>query len=116
MSLLMIVLSSLAALTYTVTERGKANEMVVKRTFALQHEANRIVAVKFANLGALTTGSEVKLLGDFQFERVLSITAVDTVRYTIKIVVIPEFDPTRKDSIVFDRTRPVTSTPLCTIC
>lgn len=116
MSLLMIVMSSLAALTYTVTERGKANEMVTKRTFALQHETGRFTAIKFADLASQTSGSDVVLLGDFQFERVVTVTAVDSVRYTIKIVVIPEFDPTRKDSVVFDRTKPLTGTPLCTIC
>lgn len=116
MTLLAIVMSSLATLAYTVSERGKDNEVFAKRTFALQHEANRYGVMSFADLALQTNGATEVLLGDFLFTRTLTITAVDSTRYTVKIVIQPVYDPTRRDSVIFDRTKAMTGTPLCTIC
>jgi prepilin-type N-terminal cleavage/methylation domain-containing protein len=115
-SLLAIIMSSLARLTTLVTQRSRGNDIVSKRTFALQHEANRLGALTFAQLATESTGSTLMLLGDFQFTRTLTITAVGTTRYTIKVVVSPSDYPSRTDSLVFDRTKPATGTVLCTSC
>ena len=37
-------------------------------------------------------------------------------RYAIKVVVTPTLDATKKDSVMFDRTKPPSGTPLCTTC
>jgi hypothetical protein len=37
-------------------------------------------------------------------------------RYSIKIIVMPLSDTTKKDSVTLDRTLPATRTPLCTGC
>jgi prepilin-type N-terminal cleavage/methylation domain-containing protein len=116
MVLMATVLSALAALSYRVTRRGEDNDLRAKRTFALQHEANRFGAMPFSELAAQTNGSEPIILGDFLFTRTLTITAVGTKRYTIKIVVEPDLDPQASDSLVFDRTKPAATTPLCTAC
>ena len=116
MTLLVTVMSALGTLSYRVAKRGEGNDLIAKRSFALQHEANRFGAMTFTELAAQTNGSEAGLLGDFLFTRTLTVTAIAADRYTIKIVVIPDLDPARADSIMFDRTKPVPQTPLCTTC
>jgi len=116
MTLLVTVMSALGTLSYRVAKRGEGNDLIAKRTFALQHEANRFGAMTFTELAAQTNGSQSALLGDFLFTRTLTVTAIDSTRYTIKVVVIPDLDPSRTDSIVFDRTKPVPQTPLCMTC
>ncbi len=116
LTLMATVLSALAALNYRVTKRGEANDLQAKRTFALQHEANRFAAMPFSQLATQTNGSEALLLGDFLFTRTLTITAVDANRYTITIKIAPDLKPTAADSLIFDRTKPVSSTALCTTC
>ena len=116
MTLLVTVMSALGTLSYRVAKRAEGNDLIAKRTFALQHEANRFGAMTFTELAAQTNGSQSALLGDFLFTRALTVTAIGTNRYTIKIVIIPDLDPARADSVVFDRTKAVTGTPLCTTC
>ena len=116
MTMLAIVMTSLARLTYRVAEQGTANALITKRNFALQHEANRLGAMSFANLTAEPTGNSTVILADFVFTRTLSITKTGSSRYTIKIVVAPSIDDSKKDSVVIERSRPTTSTPLCTTC
>ena len=115
-SLLTIILSSLARLTWLVTQRSLGNDIVSKRTFALQHEANRLGALTFTQLAAETNGSTLMLLGDFQFTRTLTITSASSTRYTIKVVISPSDYPTRTDSLIFDRTKAVSGSVLCTTC
>lgn len=114
--LLATVLSSLATLSYRITRRAEDNDLRAKRTFALQHEANRYGAMTFAELATQSNGSEAVLLGDFLFTRTLTITAVSSTRYTIKIVIEPDTDPDAVDSLVFDRTKAASSSALCTSC
>jgi prepilin-type N-terminal cleavage/methylation domain-containing protein len=116
MMLLVTVLSALATLSYRVTKRGQDNDLRSKRAFALQHEANRLGAMSFTELATQTNGSEAVVLGDFLFTRTLTLTAVSSTRYTIKILIEPDTDPTAVDSIIFDRTKPASATALCTSC
>lgn len=116
MTLLVTVLSALGTLSYRVAKRAEGNDLISKRSFALQHEASRYGAMTFTQLATQTNGSQSVLLGDFLFTRTLTVTAIDSTRYTIKIVVSPDLDPARTDSILFDRTKPAPSTPFCTTC
>jgi prepilin-type N-terminal cleavage/methylation domain-containing protein len=116
MTLLAIVLSSLVMLNYSVAERGSNNDLITKRNFALQHEANRFGAMSFDALGTTATGTTTIILGDLAFLRTLTITNSGFNRRTVKIVIAPLRDETRRDSVVFARTRPPTGTPLCANC
>jgi hypothetical protein len=116
MMLMATVLSALATLSYRITRRGEDNDLRAKRTFALQHEANRLGAMTFTELSAQTNGSESVILGDFLFTRTLTISAVSATRYQIKIVVEPDTDPAASDSIIFDRSKATSSNALCTSC
>ena len=116
MLLLVTVLSTLATLSYRVTKRGQDNDLRSKRSFALQHEANRFGAMSFTELAAQSNGSESIILGDFLFTRTITLTAVGSTRYTIKIVIEPDTDPGAVDSLIFDRTKPASTNALCTVC
>jgi len=115
MTLLVTVLSALGTLSYRVSRRGEENDMIAARSFALQHESSRFGAMRFDSLAGQANGSQAVLLGDFLFTRTLTVTAVSANYYKIKVVITPDLYPTRKDSIVIDRTYPP-SRVLCRTC
>jgi prepilin-type N-terminal cleavage/methylation domain-containing protein len=116
MSLLAIVMILLASMSLAVGRRGYANDLTTKRNLALAQQAGRISAMPFANVALLTSGTTSMLIGDFSFNRRLTVTAPSANRYTIKVVILPIASEFRADSITIDRTRPASGTPLCTSC
>jgi len=116
MTLLAIVLMSLARMSLMVAVRGRGNDLFAKRTAVLQLEANKLGAVPYSTLSTWPTTTKTLTLGDFTYKRMMAIANTSTNRYTIKIIVIPMTDTTKKDSVTLDRTKPATSTPLCTGC
>ncbi len=116
MTILSVVLMSLAQLALIVAVRGRGNDLVAKRNAALQLEANKFGAVSFASLSTWSTASKTLSLGNFSYTRNLTITQDSPSRYTVKVVVIPTSDATKKDSIILDRSLPSSATPLCVGC
>ena len=118
LSMLAIILVSLARASTVVSVRGRTNDLSAKRTAALQLEANKFGAIPYASIAGWSVANKTFTRGDFTYTRRLTITAANALltRYTIKIVVIPAVDPTRMDSITIDRTLPPTGSPLCTGC
>jgi prepilin-type N-terminal cleavage/methylation domain-containing protein len=113
LTLLSIVLVSLAKASTIVAVRGRDNGLAAKRTAALQLEANKFGAIPFSSISGWSTAATSFTLGDFTYTRQLTITAQGTNRYTINIVVVPSTDTTRKDSVSLDRALPGMSSPLC---
>jgi prepilin-type N-terminal cleavage/methylation domain-containing protein len=117
MTLLSIILLSLARITMTLSKRGRENGLVAKRTFALIKEANRFGAIPFDTLALArfkVDSTAVITDGDFTYTRrwnMLKHSNADT----IKIVVTPSLDATRVDSVFVYRTKPAGS-PLCVGC
>ena len=116
MTILAVVLSSLAGMSFLVAKRGRTNEIITKRNFVLQQQANRLGAMSANDLATLSTSSQSMVVGGFSFTRSISVTAVSTKHWQIKVVITPTDDPTKADSVTFDRSRPATGTPLCTVC
>jgi prepilin-type N-terminal cleavage/methylation domain-containing protein len=116
MTLLAIVLMSLAKMSLMVSMRGRGNDLFAKRTAVLQLESNKLGAVPYATLSTWPTTTKTLTLGDFTYKRRMAIANTSSSRYTIKIIVIPMSDTTKKDSVTLDRTLPATRTPLCTGC
>jgi hypothetical protein len=73
-------------------------------------------AMPFDSLRVFSTASVTRTLGGFAFTRTLTRTNVNSTRTTVKIVITPTSSTSLKDSVTFDRTKPSTSTPLCTSC
>jgi len=116
MSILAIVMVLLATLAIAIGRRGRINELVTKRNLALSQQASRLVVMPFMDVMTLSAGTVQMLVGDFQFNRTLSITPTGSNRYTIKVVVSPIAGEFKPDSVTIERTRPATGSPLCTTC
>ena len=116
MALLTVVMIMLATMSLAVGRRGRLNDLTTKRNLALAQQAGRIEAMPFTDVALLSSGTTQILLGDFTFNRRLTVTATGSTRYTIKIVVAPLAAEFRADSVTIDRTRPASGTPLCTTC
>jgi prepilin-type N-terminal cleavage/methylation domain-containing protein len=116
MSILSITLMSLGKFSAIIMMRGRGNDLVAKRTAALQLEANKFAAVPYTALSTWVTTDKTFTRGDFTYTRKLTIAATTSTRYTIKVVVIPAADVTRKDSVLLDRTLPPNGSALCVGC
>jgi len=116
MTVLSIVMMSLAKIGVAVAVKGRTNDLVAKRNAALQLEANKLGTVPFANLGTWSTTTRAFTLGGFTYTRRTTISSMNMYRYAVKVVVIPTLDPTKKDSVMFERTKPPVTSVLCTTC
>ena len=116
MTVLSIVMMSLAKIGVSVAVKGRTNDLVAKRNAALQLEANKLGTVPFANLGTWSTNTKTFTLSGFSYTRRTTISSMDTHRYAVKVVVVPTLDPSKKDSVMFDRTKPPATSVLCTTC
>ena len=115
MTILAVVLLSLSGMAAKAAARAENNDLMVKRTAALQLEASKLGAMPYAPLAALSTASTSFTFEGFTYKRRLTRTA-GTNRYTVKVVIVPALDTTKKDSVIFDRANPPSNTPLCTGC
>ena len=116
MTVLSIVMMSLAKIGVSIAVKGRTNDIVAKRNAALQLEANKLGTVPFANLGTWSTTTRAFTLGGFTYTRRTTISSMNMYRYAVKVVVVPTLDPSKKDSVMFDRTKPPANTVLCTTC
>ena len=115
LTLLSLVLMSMAKMAFTIAAAGRYNDVVAKRTAVLVQEANKFNAMPFDSLATVVTTAKTFTMGDFKFTRSLTITTNSTTRKTIKIVITPYYYTTKKDSVFVTRTKPAGS-PLCTSC
>lgn len=116
MTILAVALLSIAKSTTALAMRGHGTDVVAKRNAALQLEENKFEAVPFSSLATWSTADQTFSWGSFSYTRRLAITAVTSTRDSIKVVVVPAADTTKKDSVILIRANPSTSTPLCTTC
>ena len=116
LTLLSIILMSLARVTFQMAATGRTAEVVAKRNAALIEEANKYNAMPYAQLASV--GATTLTFGDFKFQRTVTAT-VTGARTQIKIVIVPiiagVLTPSKKDSVFVHRSNPPGS-PLCTTC
>ena len=116
MALIAIAMTLLATLAITVGRRGRTNELVTRRNLALSQQASRFQVMSVENIATLTSGTTQMLIGDFTFNRRLAITTPAAGRYTIKVVIEPVSGEFKADSLIIDRSRMASGSPLCTNC
>ena len=118
LTVLGIVMMSLGKLSVMVTRRGRTNELVASRTFALQQQAAKFTAMPVDSIRTFPTAARTLTAGGFSYLRRLTITqpVVGVNRFQIKIVIVPGSDTTKKDSLTFDRSQPPGNSPLCAGC
>lgn len=114
MTLLSVVLLSLARMSMVVSKRGRSNAISAKRTFVMIEEANKFGAMPYATLAAFNTADATITAGDFTYTRRLAITTVSN-RITLKIAIVPSADATMVDSVWVYKSKPAES-PLCVGC
>jgi prepilin-type N-terminal cleavage/methylation domain-containing protein len=115
MTILAVVLLSLARFSAAISKRGRENDLVSSRTAALLKEANKFGAMPFDSLATAPSGSVTRTDGGFTYTRRLVNTADAGNRRTIRIVVTPANTAVRADSLTLQRTR-ASSSPLCVGC
>jgi prepilin-type N-terminal cleavage/methylation domain-containing protein len=119
LTLLSIILMSLARVTFQMAASARGNDTVAKRNAALIEEANKFNAMPFDSLATVNTATKELTFGDFKFQRRITVTTVSSSYRTIKIVVTPiiagVLTTAKKDSVLMSRTKPAGS-PLCTTC
>jgi len=116
LTLLSLIMMSLAKLALYASIRGRGNDLYGKRAAALQREVNKFEAMPFTNLAAFSTSDKTFTVGDFTYTRKLTLTAASSTRYTVKVFVVPSNKSITCDSSTIGRTSPPTSTPLCSGC
>jgi prepilin-type N-terminal cleavage/methylation domain-containing protein len=116
MTMFAIVMLGMAKMAAAVAVRGRTNDLTARRNAVLQLEANKFGGVPFANLATWSTTTQTLTAGNFKYSRQLVITVVGRTRYTVKVVVVPTADPTKKDSVIIERSLPSTGSPLCVGC
>jgi len=114
MTLLSVVLLSLAKMSFVLSQRSRANDLLAKRNAVLVQEANKFGAMPYASLANFSSGTQNFTAGDFKYTRRLTKT-VTGVRTDLKIVIVPTRDATKMDSVTLYRTLPAGS-PLCVGC
>ena len=114
MSMLAIVLVTIAQLSLTVARTGRTNDLVARRTAVLQQQAARLGAVPYTTVDTMSNGSSTITVGGVSYQRTLAFTQ-GTNRVTVKVVIAPSSDTTKKDSLVFDHAN-VAGSSLCTGC
>jgi hypothetical protein len=113
MTLLGVVMMSLARMSVTVATLGRTNAIIAKRNAVLQMEANKLGAMPFDSLTNFVTATKTFTVGTFSYSRRITISLAGTSRDSIKIVVIPTANTAKKDSVTIIRSKPLTNA-LCT--
>jgi prepilin-type N-terminal cleavage/methylation domain-containing protein len=116
MTMFAVVMLGMAQMAAAVAVKGRTNDVVAKRNAVLQLEANKFGAAPFTSLATWSTADKVFTRGPFTYTRRLTITATSSTRYTVKVVIIPAVDATKKDSVIIERSLPPTGSPLCSGC
>lgn len=106
----------LATLALSITERGRLNDLVGNRNLALVQQAERLQAMPWDDLMLISSGTTQMLIGDFVFNRRLTVTMATATRRRVTVTILPVTSEFVPDSVTIERTRPASGTPLCTTC
>lgn len=116
MTLLGLIMMSMGRMSLAVSQRGRTNDVIARRTFALQQQASKFGTMPFDSIATFPTTPQTMVAGTFRYRRRLTITSPSTNRRQIVVVVVPLPDTTMADSLVIDRSRSANNTPLCGGC
>ena len=115
MTILGIVLLTIAKLSLNTASAGRLNDLVATRTAVLQQQAARLGAIPYTTLAAMSSSTSTITAGGTSYQRIITITPAS--KYTtVKIVMAPSSSTTSTDSLVFTRASSSGSSPLCSGC
>lgn len=121
MTLLAIVIGSLGLLAAKNAARARALDASSARTFVLAQQSNRFSVLpydsipKYVGLAGVTKIDTITA-GRYRFFRRVSYTAgVTGSEYrTVKVIIVPMADTTKRDSLLFQRAKTYARSPLFT--
>ena len=116
MTMFAVIMLGMAKMSAAVAVRGRTNDVVAKRIAVLQLEENKMGAVPFASLKMWPTTDRTFTHGTFSYTRKMTIIATGMNRYTVKVVIVPTVDPSKKDSVIIERSLAPAGSPLCVGC
>lgn len=115
MTMLGIVLVTIAKLSLSVAYAGRVNDLVSTRTAVLQQQAARLGAIPYTTLKAMSTSADTITVGGTTYTRVITLTP--SPKYTkVKIVLTPSSSSAARDSLSFTRANASGGSPLCSGC
>jgi prepilin-type N-terminal cleavage/methylation domain-containing protein len=116
MVLLAIAVSSLAALTYSVSQNGMIATGNAYRNGVLMQEVNRLEGIPYASVAVGTTTTTVTG-GTYPHTTVVTVTepSANLIK-NVKIIITPTQARLRADTAIFIRTNAATTKVLCTDC
>lgn len=116
MVLLAICVSSLAALTHSISQSSIKVTGAAYRNGVLMHEVNRLIALPYDSV-AVGSLSYAATSGPYPHTRTITVAEpVPAKVKSVKIVVTPTNPLFKPDTLKFTRTNARTSKVLCTIC
>jgi hypothetical protein len=116
MILLAVAVSSLAALSYSVSQSGIVATGNAYRNGVLMHEVNRLEGIPYDSI-AVGVSSFSVTAAPYPHTRVITISEpVANVVKTVRIVITPANVKHKPDTVKFTRTKARTSKVLCVTC
>jgi hypothetical protein len=114
MTMLAIVLVTIAKLSLDVAQMGRTNDLVARRSAVLQQQAAWLGAIPYTTLQTMSSGTSTITAGGVSYTRTLTLTQ-NANRITVNVKIAPTAYPTKVDSLVFDHAYS-TGSPLCSGC
>jgi prepilin-type N-terminal cleavage/methylation domain-containing protein len=116
MVLLAIAVSSLAALTYSVSQSAMTATANAYRNGVLMQEVNRLEMSPYDSVKTGSTQVDV-LTGPYQYRKLINVAEpqLNTVK-TVQVIILPKNTKFKPDTATFLRTKARTSRALCTDC
>jgi hypothetical protein len=116
MVLLAIAVSSLAALTYSVSQSAMTATANAYRNGVLMQEVNRLEMSPYDSVKTGSTSADV-FTGPYQYTKKINV-AEPTIQLvkTVQIIIVPKNTKFKPDTAAFIRTKARTSHVLCTDC
>ncbi|MHB1862980.1 MAG: type IV pilus modification PilV family protein [Gemmatimonadaceae bacterium] len=115
MTMLGIVLVTIAKLSLSVASAGQSNSLVANRSAALEQQAARLGAIPFTTLQTMSSKSDTITIGGIAYARTITLTPA-TNRIGVKVVLAPSSNPAATDSLLFTRANAAGGSPLCSGC
>jgi len=116
MVLLAIAVSSLAALTYSVSQSAMTATANAYRNGVLMQEVNRLEMSPYDSVPTGSTQIDV-LTGPYQYRKLINIAEpTPNLVKTVQIIIVPKNIKFKPDTAAFIRTKARTSHVLCTDC
>ena len=112
MTILAIVLTSLAALTFTTAERAREVTNDAYRQAVLLQHVNRFMALPWDSIGS-RVGCTTVSTGNMPHQACITSTTTGSVT-TVKVKITPSRSGVAADSLIFERVRMRTTNPLST--